>query len=166
MHISQRPHSSDTIEASVIILRPVEEVFAFYRDLRNLPSFLGDVMAVEQIDPATYRWTIQGPLGIRAHWTTKVTEERSNELIRYEASGSGTSWEIHFSPGHEEGSTEVREVMRAPLGKVGRVALALIGKFPAEEASANLHRLKQKLETGRVTDRSYAVAGKFFSCLP
>jgi uncharacterized membrane protein len=41
-------------------------------------------MDIEQIGPATSRWTIQGPLGIRAHWTIRVTEERTNELIRYE----------------------------------------------------------------------------------
>lgn len=150
-----------TIEARVTIQRPIETVFGFYRDFRNLPRFLGDVMAVEPIDPATSRWTIQGPLGIRVHWTTTVTEERPNELIRYESAGTGTVWEMHFAPGPEAGSTEVREVMTAPLGRVGRAALALIGKFPAEEVSANLHRLKQILETGHVTDTSYAVRGKF-----
>jgi len=31
----------DTIDANVIIRRPVAEVFAYYRDFRNLPSFLG-----------------------------------------------------------------------------------------------------------------------------
>ncbi len=51
----------NTIEASVTIRRGVEEVFRFYRDFKNLPSFMGDVMAVEQIGPATSRWTIQGP---------------------------------------------------------------------------------------------------------
>jgi uncharacterized membrane protein len=153
-----------TIEASVTIQRPVEQVFGFYRDFRNLPSFLGDVMAIEQIGSATSRWTIQGPLGIRAHWTIRVTEERPNELIRYETIGSPgltTCWDIHFAPGSEAGETNVREVMQAPLGRLGRAALALIGKFPAEEVSSNLHRLKQIMETGRVTDTSYAVAGKF-----
>ena len=58
--------------------------------------------------------------------------------------------EIHFAPSSEPGETEVREVMKAPLGKLGRVALALIGKFPSEEVSANLHRLKEVMETGRV----------------
>src|SRR5262249_22188038 len=77
----------DGIEASVTIQRAVGEVFRFYRDLKNLPSFLGDVMAVEQIGPATPRWTIQGPLGIQAKWTIRVTEERMNELIRYETVG-------------------------------------------------------------------------------
>jgi hypothetical protein len=52
-------------------------------------------------------------------------------------------------------------VMTSPLGKIGRAAFALIGKHPAEEVTANLHRLKQVMETGKVTDTSYAVAGKF-----
>jgi uncharacterized membrane protein len=96
------PRAENPIEASVTIQRAVGEVFRFYRDFRNLPSFLGDVMAIEQIDPATSRWTIQGPLGIRANWTIKVTEERTNELIRYETvtlPPLKTSWEIHFAPG-------------------------------------------------------------------
>ncbi len=158
------PRDENTIEASVTIYCPVEKIFRFYRDFRNLPSFLGDVMAIEQVDSATSRWTIQGPLGIRAHWTVRVTEERPNELIRYEtvtAPGLRTYWEIHFAPGSEASETEVREVMKAPLGRLGRAALARIGKFPAEEVSSNLHRLKQVMETGRVTDTSYSVAGKF-----
>src|SRR5260221_10007991 len=70
-------------------------------------------------------------------------------------------WEIHFAPGSQAGETEIREVMKVPLGRPGRAALALLGKFPAGEVAANLHRLKQIMETGRVTDTSYAVAGKF-----
>ena len=158
------PSDVNTVEARIIVQRPVDRVFRFYRDFQNLSSFLGDVTAIEQIDPATFRWTVQGPLGIRAHWTVRVTEERPNELIRYETvtlPGLRTYWEIHFGPGSEASETEVRELMKAPLGRLGRAALALIGKFPAEEVSSNLHRLKQVMETGRVTDTSYSVAGKF-----
>ena len=39
--------------------------------------------------------------------------------------------------------------MEIPLGRLGRVGLALIGKFPAEEVSSNLHRLKEVMETGK-----------------
>lgn len=154
----------NTIEASVTIQRPVGEVFRFYRDFKNLTSFLGDVMAIEQTGPATSRWTIQGPLGIRANWTIRVTEERTNELIRYETvtlRGLRTYWEIRFAPGPAAGETEVRELMTTPLGRLGRAALGLIGKFPAQEVSSNLHRLKEVMERGRVTDTSYSVAGKF-----
>ena len=76
-----------------------------------------------------------------------MTEERPNELLRYEAAEAGTSWEVHFAPRPQAGSTEVRDVMRIPFGRLGRAALALIGKFPAEEVSANLRTLKQVLET-------------------
>lgn len=163
------PRDENTIEASVTIQRPVEEVFRFYRDFKNLPCFLGDVLDIEQIGPATSRWTIQGPLGIRANSTMKVTEERTNELICYETVTSPllkTYWEIHFAPGSEAGEAEVREVMKVPLGRLGRAALALVGKFPAEEVATNLHRLKQVMEVGRVTDKSYSVAGKFAGDTP
>jgi uncharacterized membrane protein len=158
------PRGPDAIEASVAIQRPVEKVFEFYRDFRNLPRFLGDVMAIEPIDPAMSRWTIQGPLGIRVNWTVRVTEVRPNELIRYEtvtSPGLRTYWTIHFTPGPAAGETQVHEVMQAPLGRLGRAALALVGKPPAAEVASNLHRLKEVMETGRVTDRSHAVAGKF-----
>ncbi|HYV65204.1 MAG TPA: hypothetical protein VE964_03110 [Myxococcales bacterium] len=51
--------------------------------------------------------------------------------------------------------------MDVPLGMLGRAALALIGKFPEGEVPANLHRLKEVMEEGRVTDKSYSVPGKF-----
>src|SRR5258705_11289144 len=103
------PLDASTIEAGVTIHRAVDTVFRFYRDFQNLPRFLGDVIAVEQTGPAASRWTVQGPLGIRAHWTIKVTEERPNELIRYETvapPGLRTCWEIHFAPGSEAGATD------------------------------------------------------------
>jgi uncharacterized membrane protein len=156
--------NTNAIEARVVILCPVQSVYHFYRDFRNLPRFLGDVMSIEQTGPDTSQWTIQGPLGIKTHWTIKVTEERTNESLHYETVSSPSLrsyWEVYFSSGPNPGQTEVREVMRAPLGRFGRAALALIGKFPAEEVSANLHRLKQVMETGRVTDTSYSVRGKF-----
>src|SRR5262249_44054973 len=110
------------------------------------------------------RWTIQGPLGIRAKWTTKVTEEHQNTMLRYETvtiPALRTYWEVSFTPGSVPGETDVHEVMRLPLGRVGRVGLAVIGKYPMEEVTSNLHRLKEIMETGKVTDTSYAVPGKF-----
>ncbi|HTF63186.1 MAG TPA: SRPBCC family protein [Edaphobacter sp.] len=70
------------IEVTVTIRRPVEQVFGFYRDFKNLPTFLGDVMAIEPIGPTTSRWTIKGPFGIQAHWTIKVTEELAEQPLQ------------------------------------------------------------------------------------
>jgi uncharacterized membrane protein len=153
-----------SIEASIVIRRPLEEVFAFFRDFTNLPKFMGDVMAVKPIDTTTSRWTIQGPLRIRRKWTIRVTEERANELVCYELGGLRalkTRWEVRFRRGASSGETEVREVMTGPLGRFSRATTALLGKHPAEEVSSNLHRLEQLMETGSVSDTRYAVPGKF-----
>jgi uncharacterized membrane protein len=153
-----------SIEASIVIRRPLEDVFAFFRDFTNLPKFMGDVMVVEPIDRTTSRWTIQGPLRIHGKWTIRVTEERVNELVRYELDvlrALKIRWEVQFRRGPSSGETEVREIMTGPLGRFSRAAMSLIGKHPAEEVSSNLHRLKQLMETGTVSDTRYAVPGKF-----
>jgi uncharacterized membrane protein len=51
--------------------------------------------------------------------------------------------------------------MRLPGGRILRAALALFGKVPAAEVTSNLHRFKELLETGRVTDVTHSVRGKF-----
>ena len=152
-----------SIEADIRIRLSVAEVFKFYSDFRNLPLFLGDVVKIDVIGPASTRWTIRGPLRTRIHWTVKITEIRKNELIRYQTCTSmlRTYWEICFTTTDDSRETEVREKMRTPFGKFGLTALTLIGKFPAKEISANLNRLKEYMETGKVTDMSYAVKGKF-----
>jgi uncharacterized membrane protein len=155
------------IQASESIRRPVAEVYAFYRDFRNLTSFLGDVIAVEPMSQALYRWTVQGPFGVKVSWAVRVTEERMNELIRYEAMslpGLKTYWEVSFAEQRASAATTVRETMKVPLGWIGRAALAAVGKHPAREVSANLRRLKELMETGRVTETTYAAPGKFGGC--
>lgn len=153
-------------EGTVRIQRPAGEIFAFYRDFTNLPKFLGDVMSIESIGEKTSRWTIHGPLGRRVQWETEVIAEELNSLIRYQTTslrGLKTTWSIYLSAAGDgtSDSTDVREVMEVPLGGAGMKALALVGHPPAEEIAANLVRLKQIMETGRVTETSHAVPGKF-----
>jgi uncharacterized membrane protein len=158
--------SNNQVEATVVIRRRREDVYAFYQDFRNLPQFLGDVIEVEITGPDRSRWTIEGPFGIRAHWSVEITERVPNERIRYEVADSHlvrAGWEVYFSQEENADETRVREVLTAPMGKLEQMAMALIGKFPEQEVRANLHRLQELLETGKITDTSFAVEGKFSS---
>ena len=142
---------ADTVTGEVAIRRPVQDVYRFYRDFPNLPRFLGDVVAVEQVADRTYRWTVAGPLGTRVPVTVTVTEQQVDHLIRYETSGPALlrgRWKLAFAPDTDAGGTRLREQLVVPLGAIGRVLLAIIGKFPDREVAANLARLKQLLETG------------------
>ena len=159
-----RNPDSHKIEASVTIRRALREVFDFYRDFRNLTAFLGDVVSIEPIDANTSRWIVQAPLKMAVRWTVQITEEVPGKIIRYETVSHPArriAWDIHFAPGSRPGETVVREVMHAPFGALGLELLALIGKPAAAEVAANLQRLKQLLETGRVSDLDHAVKGKF-----
>ena len=161
--MSRRENPSATIEERIVIERSVEDVFAFYRDFRHLPDFLGDVVRVEVTGERTSRWTIRAPLGLALHWTVVVTDMRPNAFIAYrtERATAPARWEVSFSPGAEPGTTLVREAMSMPGGFIAAAALAAIGKPPAREMRANLRRLKELLETGHVTTMDYAVRGKF-----
>lgn len=165
MHRSAlRSRVGNEIEASIVIRRPIQKVFQFYCDFRNLPKFLGDVMDVKQTGPNKSRWTIYGPFGVHETWTIKVTHVQTNVAICYETVTEPwrrTYWEVHFSVGSSPNETAVRELLRPPLGWIGRKILELLGKSPHEEVSANLRRLKQLLETGFVSDFSWSVADKF-----
>lgn len=161
--VAAHHESVTSMEDSVAIDKPIAEVFDFYRNFSNLPKFLGDVMDVEHVGENTTRWTIQGPLGVKVHWTAVVTDAVENGHIFYETSSDvlKTRWKIYFTQGASPEQTIVREVMLAPGGKVTETALMAVGKDPVKELHYNLERLKQYLETGRVLDTHNAVHGKF-----
>jgi uncharacterized membrane protein len=140
----------DTVTGAIVIRRPVREVYRFYRDFANLPRFLGDVVAVEQVADTTYRWVVAGPFGTRIPLTVTITEQRVDRLIRYQTGGPllHGRWEVSFAPDSDAEGTRVREHLVIPLGVIGRAALALIGKFPDREVAANLTTLKRLLEAG------------------
>ena len=150
-----------TVTGDVVIRGPVRVVYGFYRDFTNLPRILGDVVAVEQITGTTYRWIVAGPLGSLLPMTVTITEQRVNQLIRYQTGGPRPlrgRWELTFAVDTDSGGTRVREQLVVPLGAIGRAVLALIGKFPDREVTANLTRLKQLLEIGDGSDIPSAAA--------
>ena len=88
MSNSERPSAS--IAESIVIERSVEDVFAYYRDFRNLPAFLGDVMRVEVTGERTSRWTIRSPWGVDLQWTVVITEIRPNAFIAYQTESAAS----------------------------------------------------------------------------
>jgi len=93
--------------------------------------------------------------------TVTITEQRVNQLIRYQTGGPAPlrgRWELTFTVDSGVGGTHVREQLMVPLGAIGRVVLAVIGKFPDREVAANLTRLKQLLDVSDGSDTPSAAA--------
>ena len=158
--------ASDTtdIMSSVTIARPAHEVYTFYADMTHFPQFLGDVMDVQPAGPNRYRWTIQGPMGIPVHWVVDILKARPDALLCYGTEvtpGLRGTWTTTFEPVDQGAGVRVTQRLHMPFATLSNAILTLMGKSPQGEVEANLQRLKELMETGRVTTTAHAVPGKF-----
>src|SRR3546814_17191301 len=71
------------IGKTVTINRPREELFAFWRDFQNLPTFMENIDNVEETGDARTNGTISATGGQSARGATKIAEEGENELIAW-----------------------------------------------------------------------------------
>lgn len=135
------------------IYKPVEEVYAFWRSLENLPRFMPHLKSVRELDARRSQWSAEGPAGISVEWEAEIVAEQPNELIAWRSlPGSQVHHcgEVRFQPALNRPGTEVRVDMevRMPAGPAGELAAKLSGKDPGQEIANDLRTFKQILETG------------------
>ena len=110
------------LAAAVEIPGPIGEVFDFYADFARRPSFIPDFVAAGRPKPGAAGSRIEGPLGSRVHMPVRVTELRTNRLIRYRSSNrrsSSVRWQVRLrSLG--PALTRVDEELLLPLALLGR----------------------------------------------
>jgi uncharacterized membrane protein len=144
-------------KTAVTVKRPVEEVYRYWRDFTNLPSFMNHLASVQPTDTGTGRshWTANAPAGKAVEWDVEVVEDKPNQHIAWrslegsQVTNSGSVW---FTPAPGGRGTEVRvELAYHPSGgALGKVVAKLFGEEPQQQITDDLRRLKQVLETGEV----------------
>jgi uncharacterized membrane protein len=147
--------AAQPVRRSVTIARLPADVYAFWRDTRNLPKFMTGLEAVTYLDDSHSRWRARGPVGPVVEWETVITEDLDNQLIRWRSTeGSPVEMEgvVRFSPAPGGRGTEVHLEMayEAPGGPVGRAIAALAGGVVGTKLEVDLARCKQLLETGQI----------------
>lgn len=141
------------VEKAIAINRPPEELFAFWREVTNLPLVMRHVKHVEVVSPDRSRWTAEGLFGRELHWEGEIFNERENEFIAWRSLPGGdveTAGSVHFKPlGHDRG-TEVRISIKynPPGGKLGAMVATLGGRGLKQEIAEDLRNLKRRFETG------------------
>jgi uncharacterized membrane protein len=138
---------------TAIVQRPIGDVYAFCREFRNLPRFMGHLKRIDVVDDRHSHWIVDLPLGQTLEWDTVITEDRPNERIAWESAPEATlrhtGW-LQFSDVTGVG-TEVQACIayEPPAGELGRVVAKLWGERPGTQASGDLQRLKAFLEAGQ-----------------
>jgi uncharacterized membrane protein len=144
-----------TVRRTVAINKPVDEVFAFWRDFENLPRFMRHLESVTCDDSRRSHWVARAPAGRRVTWDAEVIEERPNELIAWrslEDSDVRNSGMVAFERGPGGRGTTVRVSLTyaPPGGKFAAVVAKLFGEEPGQQVTDDLRRLKQLMEAGEV----------------
>lgn len=143
------------VEQTVIINRPVLEVYRFWRNFENLPRFMDHLEAVTVIDETRSRWVARGPGGTRVEWDAVIHNEIDDELIAWRSlpgSEIDNAGSVHFTPTPDGAGTEVRVALsyEPPAGKLGVAVARLLGEEPSKQVAEDLRRLKQVMDSGEV----------------
>jgi len=141
-------------EQSVVVARPHDELFRFWRQFDNLPRFMDNLESVTMLDERRSHWVAKGPLGTRVEWEAEIHNEIPDELIAWRSlpgSDVDQAGSVHFTP-TPGGGTDVQVVMQyaAPAGKAGEAVAHILGDDPAQQIADDLRRFKQVMEAGEL----------------
>ncbi|MFN3668482.1 MAG: SRPBCC family protein [Brevundimonas sp.] len=141
---------------AAMINRPRQELYAYWRNVSNLPTFMENVKAVVPLDGDRSEWTVAGPGGMDLELVSEITEDIPGERIAWRSSeGSDVDHEgwIEFKDNAFGRGTEVRVFISydPPAGALGKVVAKVMQREPRVQARRELRRFKQLMETGEVS---------------
>jgi len=143
------------IKRSATVNRGRDEVYAFWRDYRNLARFMPDLISVEDRGNGTSHWIARGPAGKHVEWDATTTADEPNERIAWQSAADAevkNAGDVRFRDAPAGRGTEVTVAMSydPPLGAVGRVVAKVFGEEPDQQVRDTLRSLKQLLEAGEL----------------
>ena len=142
------------IGRSVTINRPSAELFAYWRDLGNLATFMDNVERIDVLDTRRSHWVVKAPAGKTVEWDARITEERDGTLIAWESESGAdvrNSGRVEFADAGPRGTVVTATIAYdPPAGVVGRIIAKLFQREPAIQARRDLRRFKQLMETGEI----------------
>jgi len=145
--------SNVNIRTSVNINKPVEEVYAFWRNLENLPKFMQHLESVVEKDKITSHWTASGPGGIgKLSWDAHILMDEKGKMLSWHSLPDSTvdnAGKILFKE-NGSGGTELDVTIsyHAPLGVAGEAAAKLLNPFFERMVKSDIQSLKTYMEIG------------------
>lgn len=144
------------IGRTVTINRPRAELYAFWRDFRNLPLFMENVASVTLGDEQRSHWVVKAPAGKTVEWDSVLVADVENELLAWESVEGAdikNAGRIAFKDGPPGRGTEVTAtiIYEPPGGDLGKLIAKLFQKEPQIQARRELRRFKQLMETGEIS---------------
>lgn len=153
------------VSVSIAINSTPEKLYAFWRDLGNLPRFMSHLQMVQVTGERTSHWVAKAPAGSSIEWDSEIVEDRPNELIAWrtlpgsEVAHRGTA-SFESADNGRGCIVHVGMVYAAPGGGLGAAFAKLFGEEPELQIRRDLRALKQLLETGEVASTRGQPSGR------
>lgn len=140
---------------SVLINRPREELFAFWRDFQNLPQFMQAIESIRPTGRDRAVWTIKAPAGQTVELETEIIDAVEGERLSWrsvEGSDIETEGSVTFAdaPGNRGTVVSATIAYVPPAGDVGRLIAKLFAAEPNIQARHELKRFKMLMEAGEI----------------
>ena len=139
------------IESSIVINRPIEEVFAVLSDLENNPKWDPGFHEVEK--------TSQGPIGVGTTWRAvqsvlsrrieseaEVTEYEPNRKFAVKTKAGPIPAQVQMTFASVEGGTQVNMRFEGEPGGFFKLAEPLVGNMVKRSFETDLANLKDLME--------------------
>jgi uncharacterized membrane protein len=141
---------------TVTINRPRAELYAFWRDLSNLPTFMDSLERITVLDPVRSHWVVAAPAGQTVEWDALIVEDVPDTLIAWrstEGASVPNSGRVEFKDAPAGRGTEVTATLLydPPVGAVGKLVAKLFQREPNIQTRRELRRFKQLMETGEIS---------------
>lgn len=153
---------ADLIGRTVTINRPRSELYAYWRDFAQLPTFMDNVERIDLLSETRSHWVVKAPAGATVEWDAEVTEERDDELIAWTSTGDAdvpNSGCVEFRDAGDRGTIVTATIAYdPPAGTLGKLIAKVFQREPAIQARRDLRRFKQLMETGEIATAAWTMA--------
>lgn len=145
---------------SILIDKPRQELFAFWRDFTNLPQFMHTIERVETIDAHRSRWFVKAPVGQEVMLETETIDIVQNQSIGWRSTKNSqveTTGSVSFTDAPAGRGTIVTAdiAYKPPGGDIGRLFAKLFQAEPNIQARHELKRFKMLMETGEIATGAF-----------
>jgi len=152
-HLMNDKASNVNIRINSVINKPVSEVYAFWRNLENLPKFMNHLDSVRSVSSTISEWTAKGPAGIgKISWNAEIVRDEKEQLLSWnsiEGSTIKNAGKVTFKSKGNATEIDVTISYHAPLGVAGESAAKLLNPYFEKMVKDDISNLKLYLESGQ-----------------
>ena len=141
---------------SVTIRKSAAELYAFWRNLENLPRIIKHPVEIRTTSDIDSHWSVSAPPGDRrVEWDAVIFNDEPNQLIAWRSRDGAdirNAGTVRFeaAPGDEGTEVTVQLEYDPPGGKLASKLAKLSGEEAGQQVKEALRRFKALMEAGEI----------------